>query len=78
MRLLLCVTVPIILRSQSAVEYLPPSSPSVRSDAGDQFRVGVCHLDAGFVSCMSSYYPGVLVFIIVLCPLVLWVMCRRH
>lgn len=35
-------------------------------------------MDATFFSCMSSYYPGVIVLIVALCPLLLWVMCRRH
>lgn len=68
-RILLRVAVSVILRSQAAAASTAPE---------DQYRVGVCHLNANFFSCMSSYYPGVTLVIIALCPLVFWVMRRRH
>ena len=78
-RLLLRIAVPVILHSQAAVEYSLQSSASTPADhSGEQFRVGVCHFNARFFSCVTSYYPGPTLLIIALCPLVLWIMSRRQ
>jgi len=78
-QLLLRVAVPVILRLRSAVGYGLQASASASADPGDQFRVGVCHLNSRFFSCMNSYYPSLTVLVFALCPLVLlWIMSRRR
>jgi hypothetical protein len=64
-----------IHHAQAAIQYLPPSAGSF--DASQQFRVGVCPLNAKFFSCVIMYYPAEILFLMAASVLMLWLRSRR-
>jgi len=47
------------------------------SDSWGGFRVGVCRFNAGFLSCLISYYPSELLFLMAAGVLALWLKSRH-
>lgn len=64
-----------MVRAQASV-YEPFGSGF--SDPSAQFRVGACRLDSRFFSCVSWYYPEIVLLIITSLPFLFWAMSRRR